>query len=101
MSAYNPDSQLIDLPLINCRELGGMPLKDGHVFRSGLFLRSGSPSELKTREEFGTTLVMVTHDLAIADRADRIFRMDAGEIKLERDYLPGYKPLEVNRTIRR
>ena len=56
---------------------------------------------LKTREEFGTTLVMVTHDLAIADRADRIFRMDAGEIKLERDYLPGYKPLEVNRTIRR
>ena len=56
---------------------------------------------LKTREEFGTTLVMVTHDLAIADRADRIFRMDAGEISLERDYLPGYKPLEVNRTIRR
>lgn len=52
MSAYNPDSQLIDLPLINCRELGGMPLRDGHVFRSGLFLRSGSPSELKTREEF-------------------------------------------------
>ena len=56
---------------------------------------------LKTREEFGTTLVMVTHDLAIADRADRIFRMDAGEISLERDYRPGYKPLEVNRTIRR
>ena len=52
MSAYNPDSQLIDLPLINCRELGGMPLRDGHVFRSGLFLRSGAPSELKTREEF-------------------------------------------------
>ena len=56
---------------------------------------------LKTREEFGTTLVMVTHDLAIAERADRIFRMNAGEISLERDYLPGYKPLEVNRTIRR
>ena len=56
---------------------------------------------LKTREEFGTTLVMVTHDLSIAERADRIFRMNAGEISLERDYLPGYKPLEVNRTIRR
>lgn len=40
----------------------------------------------KTREEFGLTLVMVTHDLAIADRADRIFRMDNGELKLERDY---------------
>ena len=56
---------------------------------------------LKTREEFGTTLIMVTHDNSIAERADRIFRMEAGEISLERDYLPGYKPLEVNRTIRR
>ncbi len=52
MSDYNPDSQLIDLPLINCRELGGMPLNGGHVFRKGLFLRAGAPSELKTREEF-------------------------------------------------
>lgn len=43
----------------------------------------------KTREEFGLTLVMVTHDLAIADRADRIFRMDNGELKLERDYQTG------------
>ena len=43
----------------------------------------------KTREEFGMTLVMVTHDLAIADRADRIFRMEAGELKLERDYVTG------------
>ena len=43
----------------------------------------------KTREEFGLTLVMVTHDLAIADRADRIFRMDNGELKLELDYQTG------------
>ena len=43
----------------------------------------------KTREEFGTTLVMVTHDMAIADRADRVFRMDAGELRLERDYVTG------------
>ena len=43
----------------------------------------------KTREEFGLTLVMVTHDLAIADRADRIFRMANGELKLERDYQTG------------
>ena len=43
----------------------------------------------KTREEFGLTLVMVTHDLAIADRADRIYRMDNGELKLERDYQTG------------
>ena len=52
MSDYNPDSQLIDLPLINCRELGGMPLSGGHVFRKGLSLRAGAPPELKTREEF-------------------------------------------------
>jgi len=45
----------------------------------------------KTREEFGMTLVMVTHDMAIAERADRIFRMEAGELNLERDYLPGTK----------
>ena len=39
---------------------------------------------LKTREEMGQTLIMVTHDLAIADHADRIFRM-------ERDYIGGTK----------
>lgn len=55
----------------------------------------------KTREEFGMTLVMVTHDLSIAERADRVFRMEAGELSLERDYLPGYKPLEVHRSIKR
>ncbi|MBQ7828051.1 MAG: ABC transporter ATP-binding protein [Clostridia bacterium] len=43
----------------------------------------------KTREEFGMTLVMVTHDMAIAERADRIFRMEAGELRLERDYITG------------
>ncbi|MCR4556975.1 MAG: tyrosine-protein phosphatase [Saccharofermentans sp.] len=48
MENYNPDSQLVkELPLINCRELGGMPLSGGKTFRSGLFLRSGSPEWLK------------------------------------------------------
>ena len=32
-----------------------------------------------------------THDLAIAERADRIFRMDNGILKLERDYIGGNK----------
>ena len=40
---------------------------------------------LKIREEMGQTLIMVTHDLSIADHADRIFRMDNGVLKLERD----------------
>lgn len=47
MNFYNPDSQLIkELSLINCRELGGMPLADVKTFKSGLFLRSGSPEWL-------------------------------------------------------
>ena len=46
---------------------------------------------LKTREEMGQTLIMVTHDLAIADHADRIFRMDNGILSLERDYIGGTK----------
>ena len=51
MSNYNPDAQLVkELALINCRELGGMPLKGGCTFRHGLFIRSGSPHYLKPSE---------------------------------------------------
>ena len=46
---------------------------------------------LKIRETRGQTLLMVTHDLAIAEQADRIFRMDNGILKLERDYVGGNK----------
>ncbi len=46
---------------------------------------------LKTREEMGQTLVMVTHDLSIAAHADRIFRMDNGVLSLEKDYEPGVR----------
>ncbi len=46
---------------------------------------------LKIRETRGQTLLMVTHDLAIADKADRIFRMDNGILRLERDYIGGNK----------
>ena len=48
---YNPASQLIkELALINCRELGGMPLAGGKTFREGLFIRCGSPEWLKGSE---------------------------------------------------
>ena len=51
MGNYNPDTQLVkELALINCRELGGMPLKDGNSFREGLFIRSGSPHYLRPDE---------------------------------------------------
>ena len=35
---------------------------------------------LKTKAMLGQTLIMVTHDMAIAERADRIFRMENGEL---------------------
>ena len=46
---------------------------------------------LKIRETRGQTLMMVTHDLDIAAKADRIFRMDNGILSLDRDYLGGNK----------
>ena len=46
---------------------------------------------LKTKEVMGQTLIMVTHDLSIADHADRIFRMENGVLSLERDYVAGNK----------
>ena len=50
---------------------------------------------IKTRDSIGQTLVMVTHDLKIASRADRIFRMDNGVLKLERDYLDGKRKTQT------
>ena len=35
---------------------------------------------LAIKEQIGQTLVMVTHDMKIAERADRIYRMDNGEL---------------------
>ena len=47
MSLYNPDDQLIrSLKLANCRELGGMPLAGGKIFKKGVFIRSSSPERL-------------------------------------------------------
>ena len=40
---------------------------------------------LHTRESLGQTVVMVTHDLTIADRADLIYRMDGGRLFIYRD----------------
>ena len=36
---------------------------------------------IQTKELLGQTLVMVTHDLSIAERADRIFVMENGNIE--------------------
>ena len=64
MSTYNPDNQLIkELALINCRELGGMPLAGGKTFRSGLFIRCGSPEwltpeQVKEVKDYGVKAVI-------------------------------------------
>ncbi len=45
MNTYDPDLQRLFFDdLINCREMGGMPGKDGTSFRKGIIIRSGSPS---------------------------------------------------------
>ena len=36
----------------------------------------------RMNREYGTTLVLVSHDLALAERCDRIIQMEAGHIKL-------------------
>jgi ABC-type lipoprotein export system ATPase subunit len=49
---------------------------------------------LHTREELGCALVMVTHDLSIAARADRVFKMEGGRLRAWNNHrdgiLPGY-----------
>ena len=37
---------------------------------------------LETKNMIGQTLIMVTHDMSIADRADRIYRMEDGKLEL-------------------
>ena len=37
---------------------------------------------LETKDMIGQTLIMVTHDMTIANRADRIYRMDDGKLEL-------------------
>lgn len=54
---------------------------------------------LKTREEMGQTLIMVTHDLSIAEHADRIFRMDNGVLSLEKDYAPGVRQKFIQHSL--
>lgn len=64
MTVYNPDNQLIkSLKLANCRELGGMPLEGGKTFRTGVFIRSGSPEKLTPEQirevkEYGVKCVV-------------------------------------------
>ena len=40
---------------------------------------------LETRKTIGQTIIMVTHDLTIAERADKIYRMEDGRLFLFRD----------------
>lgn len=46
---------------------------------------------LETRKMMGMTMIMVTHDMSIADQADKIYRMDDGKLYLYKDKQGYYK----------
>ena len=46
---------------------------------------------LETRKTIGQTIVMVTHDISIAEKADKIYKMDDGKLYLFRDGNGNYR----------
>lgn len=46
---------------------------------------------LELKKMIGQTLIMVTHDMSIAERADKIYMMDDGQLFLYKDYQGYYK----------
>ena len=47
---------------------------------------------LETRKQTGSALVMVTHDMSIAARADRVMKMDAGHLRPWSNSIDGILP---------
>lgn len=82
MSNYDPEAQRLFFDdLINCRELGGMPGSDGRVFKTGILLRSGSPSiaspkAVKLLKEYGVKTVVDLRSEAEVLRYGNPFRED-------------------------
>ncbi|MBO4355983.1 MAG: ABC transporter ATP-binding protein [Clostridia bacterium] len=55
---------------------------------------------LNLKSQIGQTLIMVTHDMSIADRADKIYMMDDGKLYLYKDkqgYYKNYYELEKSK----
>lgn len=46
---------------------------------------------LETRKTIGQTIIMVTHDISIAEKADKIYRMEDGKLYLFRDADGNYR----------
>lgn len=56
---------------------------------------------LETKRVIGQTIIMVTHDMSIADKADKIYMMDDGKLSLFKDRQGFYKnsyELEMKRA---
>ena len=64
MTNYDPSEQRLYFDdLINCREMGGMPGSDSRVFKKGIMIRAGSPSNASQKayrelKEFGIKTVI-------------------------------------------
>ena len=46
---------------------------------------------LETQKMLGMTMIMVTHDMSIAEKADKIYMMDDGKLFLYKDKQGYYK----------
>ncbi len=53
---------------------------------------------LLTKEVIGQTLIMVTHDLGIAEHADKIYKMDNGGLYLFKDK-DGYRRVSYEEDV--
>jgi len=70
MNSYDPSLWTVDIDsIINLRDLSGMPIKDGRLFPSHIFLRSGTiagatPEALEKLKEYGVTTVIDLRSVA-------------------------------------
>ena len=73
--------------IVNVRDLGGIPAADGKKVRPGRLLRGAaldkaSDADLeRLREMTDRTVIVVTHNAAIAGMADRVIRLRDGAIR--------------------
>lgn len=82
MNTYNPDTQRLFIDdVLNCRELGGMPLIGNREFATRRFIRSGSPNYatpagIKSLKDYGVTTVIDLRAVAELNTLGNIYKDD-------------------------